>query len=921
MKVNKIISFGIIILMLFSLFTTVTLGEHQNIFDEEKTTTESDISDVSLQSDFSDGDGTESDPYQISNWTHLDNVRNNLTENFTLINDLDNTTDGYNDLASETANNESGWNPIGDSDNPFTGTFDGQNRSISNLFIDRIDEDNIALFKELNNGGVIENLNLLDVDVTGGDIESVAGLVGWSGYDGDGGTVKNCYVEGTINAEDIQYVGGLVGHASSPSVIRNSSADVDVTGDIEVGGLIGSSDATIINCHTEGSVVANTYYIGGLVGNNGGDINNSYSKADVSGETSQIGGFVGMNQGNILNSYATGDIFDSSTATEVGGLVGENNGEIYNSYSIGNIEGDDNVGLLVGENAWEIYDSFALEREGIDLIGTQDYEIYGRVTNATEDDMKNIDLYKSNDTSDLEGDYDNLSDPWNIDINWVDNEPSYPYHGNSWTIDQVSEVYFDVNITHPFEGDEFLENKNITIEYNVTNTGTENGTQDIEFFVDNTSISIEEDVFLEPDQYYNGSFNWTTESPYEERNLKVESNNTYDDVNITVLQYPYFTVNITSPEDGSRYLIGDNITVNYTVRNIGDVNDTQDMEFYVNDTFMESEESIHLTSNETYESSFDYVIDDDGECNLSVSSENESDEITVFVELSPLHTLSYQPFGEKVNSTQDLKIEFDQEMNMTSIEQSIEIYSPTTTYDMRDGWLKWVEDHILLNFRPDFLPYQSETEYTVLIDGSIAKDVEGDYFDGNQNGSEGGDFIWTFESEDIDPPKIVSVEPEGEDVDPESDIVIEFDQDVSKSSVCSAFKLITPDGDELAINDGSYSWPDNRTFVFNPDEDFDYSTQYYYAYYEVILTTQVQDVNGNNLQEEYSWTFKTEEKRESPLNFTINAILVMIPVFFVVFAFLIILSALMDKEEKDDSYVSIDDDEKSYDKEDKDGKY
>jgi hypothetical protein len=72
------------------------------------------------------------------------------------MNDLDSTTYGYDELASETADNATGWQPIGTDLYPFTGTFDGQGYEISDLFIDRPDADYVGVFGFLGGGGVIE---------------------------------------------------------------------------------------------------------------------------------------------------------------------------------------------------------------------------------------------------------------------------------------------------------------------------------------------------------------------------------------------------------------------------------------------------------------------------------------------------------------------------------------------------------------------------------------------------------------------------------------------------------------------------------------------------------------------------------------------------------------------------------------------
>ena len=70
--------------------------------------------------------GNGSQNLEIRDWYDLDTVKNNLDGNHNLMNDLDSTTEGYEELASPTANGGKGWQPIGRGHAPFTGSFDGQ---------------------------------------------------------------------------------------------------------------------------------------------------------------------------------------------------------------------------------------------------------------------------------------------------------------------------------------------------------------------------------------------------------------------------------------------------------------------------------------------------------------------------------------------------------------------------------------------------------------------------------------------------------------------------------------------------------------------------------------------------------------------------------------------------------------------------
>jgi len=61
-----------------------------------------------LTGSFAGGSGTSADPYQISNWTHLNSVRDNLDKDFILTTDIDSSTSGYDTYASSSANSGSG---------------------------------------------------------------------------------------------------------------------------------------------------------------------------------------------------------------------------------------------------------------------------------------------------------------------------------------------------------------------------------------------------------------------------------------------------------------------------------------------------------------------------------------------------------------------------------------------------------------------------------------------------------------------------------------------------------------------------------------------------------------------------------------------------------------------------------------------
>ena len=111
----------------------------------------------------------------------------------------------------------------------------------------------------------------------------------------------------------------------------------------------------MINCYSTGSVSGDEN-VGGLVGQNGtaaantedsgGAITNCYSTGSASG-TTDVGGLVGNNWGTIIDCYATGGVSGNDF---VGGLAGSNAGTITNCFSAGGVAGSIPVGGLVGSN-------------------------------------------------------------------------------------------------------------------------------------------------------------------------------------------------------------------------------------------------------------------------------------------------------------------------------------------------------------------------------------------------------------------------------------------------------------------------------------------------------------------------------------------------------------------------------------------
>ena len=148
-------------------------------------------------------------PVEVADWNDLDNVRNDLTGDYVLVNDLDSETDGYAGIGDD-------FEPIGFIENEditaeFVGSFDGDGYQISDLVIEYDDEGDIGLFASTDSNGLIENLSVGgSVTVTNGG-RCHGGLVGCH----NGGTIQNCVNHVDVNS-DGNRVGGLAGFVRTP---------------------------------------------------------------------------------------------------------------------------------------------------------------------------------------------------------------------------------------------------------------------------------------------------------------------------------------------------------------------------------------------------------------------------------------------------------------------------------------------------------------------------------------------------------------------------------------------------------------------------------------------------------------------------------------------------------------------------------
>lgn len=257
----------------------------------------------------------------ITTKEELNGIRNNLNGNYKLANDID--LSGYT------------LTPIGTQAAPFTGTFDGNGKTIRNLVISRQTSSYVGLFGA--NRGTVKNLTIDGADILG--TKGVAAVAGASS-----GTVENCHVVNSI-------VAGYHNGSSVSNLYNNGWY---------IGAIVGNNSGAVTKCSAVDSFVNGVRYAGGVVGANvgsGSSVTLSFAR-NVEIDSNKngrwlslasmaqngaivminmdkfayavLGGLCGENQGSIENCYVYyGYVYPWDYA---GGLVGVNNGTINNAY-------------------------------------------------------------------------------------------------------------------------------------------------------------------------------------------------------------------------------------------------------------------------------------------------------------------------------------------------------------------------------------------------------------------------------------------------------------------------------------------------------------------------------------------------------------------------------------------------------------
>jgi len=288
-----------------------------------------DLDDVS-RTDMSDGNFEIAPLPRVIFLQDIDNLRNNLSSNLTLDQDLDFNDDAsYDQTDPDWATKKvawttgEGWRTIGD-DIPteFTGNFDGAGFTISNLYINRPTISG-GLFGACYDSS-FSNVGMLNVNITGST--NTGALVGRLSRNSP--SITNCYSTGTVTGDT--GIGGLVGHIQQTTMFNCYSTATVIATNQQSGGLVGNVgiENTVTKCYATGSVTSTNASAGGLTGSasRATFITDCYATGNVTAPMMK-GGLIGTLSGGsgevvtVTNCHSSGLV--SGGGTYFGGLLGK----------------------------------------------------------------------------------------------------------------------------------------------------------------------------------------------------------------------------------------------------------------------------------------------------------------------------------------------------------------------------------------------------------------------------------------------------------------------------------------------------------------------------------------------------------------------------------------------------------------------
>lgn len=150
------------------------------------------------------------------------------------------------------------WTPIGNYEKQYTGTFDGNGKTITGLTFNQPETNNVGLIGNLGENGMVQDVKLDKVNIKANN--NVGGIVGTN----KGGSIIGCSVSGDISG--VRQVGGVMGWFTGNGIATACYHVGSVSGSEYVGGVAGNSSyGSLTACYHVGNVTG-SQYVGGVTG-------------------------------------------------------------------------------------------------------------------------------------------------------------------------------------------------------------------------------------------------------------------------------------------------------------------------------------------------------------------------------------------------------------------------------------------------------------------------------------------------------------------------------------------------------------------------------------------------------------------------------------------------------------------------------
>lgn len=239
-------------------------------------------------------------------------------------------------MLPDTQDGGSNWKPIGGDEFIYTGTFDGNGHTISNLRVSEMVNFNAGFIGRLGTSGTVKNLTIENSSIEG--IMDIGAFVA-----NNRGTISNCTLGTgcTVIGNKTGDTGGITGFNSSGTIdnchLLSGSAVMGMT-ESRVGGITAyNNSGTISNCSMErGSTVSGKKVVGGITGvAMAGNVTACYALGTVVGSQNEsassrppytnchIGGICGSISYATMRSCYSDCSFTGETDVVIGALTGQ----------------------------------------------------------------------------------------------------------------------------------------------------------------------------------------------------------------------------------------------------------------------------------------------------------------------------------------------------------------------------------------------------------------------------------------------------------------------------------------------------------------------------------------------------------------------------------------------------------------------